>query len=229
MPRPATDPETKARALRRAEEVGAAQAGRELGIPAATIRAWKSRATPAERPTASRELGVPDDGAFERRVLERAKRAVEAGIRRLEELIPTAKGVQSIAISTGILLDKAAALDRIIAEAQEREVRIAERDAQMLVAMFKAYFTSLGLPETPAMRKVWVGWLRQTAVFREDADAGRSEQPPEPEPEPEDEDDGTEVVTGEVVPDPPGRVFRDRRLPPLGRSAGHINIDNRRW
>jgi transposase-like protein len=40
----ATDPETKQRALRRAAEVGSAQAARELGVPASSIRVWRVRA-----------------------------------------------------------------------------------------------------------------------------------------------------------------------------------------
>lgn len=164
--RAATDPATKARALQRAAEVGAAQASRETGVPAATIRAWKSRAAdtrPATTTTAASSPAIDGLDEFETRLLEPAKRAVEAGVQRLEELIPTAKGVQSIAISSGILIDKIRQLDQTIAEARERETRIAERDAALIVQSIEHYFEVLGLPFAAgsAARRTWGTLMRQ--------------------------------------------------------------------
>jgi transposase-like protein len=52
-------PEERERALARAAEVGAAQAGRELDIAPGTIRVWRSRA--AARADKSRRVATPGD------------------------------------------------------------------------------------------------------------------------------------------------------------------------
>jgi hypothetical protein len=152
--------------MARAEEVGAAQASRETGVPAATLRAWRSRSrTPQTAKPAATVAASPVDGldGYEIRLLERAKRAVELGVKRLEELIPQAKGVQSVAISSGILIDKVAHLNQTIADAQERQTRIAERDATKIIAAIEHYFAALELPFSPASKRLWATLLRQLA------------------------------------------------------------------
>jgi transposase-like protein len=57
------------RALRRAREVGAAQAARELGVPAATVRSWRRRAGESGPP-----VGVDPNGWAEQRRLPPAMR-----------------------------------------------------------------------------------------------------------------------------------------------------------
>jgi hypothetical protein len=168
MSRQAIDPEMRARALELARTEGVAAAVEHTGVSAGTIRVWLSRskakaAKPADKaaqvaPTAESVTGLTD---YEGKTLGAAKRAVESALKRLEELLPNAKGVQSVAISAGILMDKVERLNEVIAEAQEREVQMTERDAQIIMGVITAALDACGVPTTEARRKLIAALLRQ--------------------------------------------------------------------
>lgn len=168
MSRQAIDPALRAQAMELARTEGVAVAAERTGLKPGTIRVWLSRseakaAPPAvAAPATVGDAQIPGLGEFESKTLVSAKRAVDAALKRLEELIPTAKGIQSVAISSGILMDKIERLNEVVADAQERTVRIAQGDAEWLTAAMTLYMQALGLPweEGGAARKCWAAILR---------------------------------------------------------------------
>ena len=140
----ATDPATKSRALQRAAEVGAAQASRETGVPAGTIRAWRAR--DAEARAVSVASADVDDVERLRRIAAKSRQAAEQAIDRLNEVIPHSKDPQRLSVSVGVLIDKAQMLADTVLALDERRVRMTQRDSKAIVALFQAFFAAVGLP-----------------------------------------------------------------------------------
>lgn len=163
MSRQAIDPETRAQALELARTEGVAVAAERTGVSAGTIRVWLSRskakaASPAEKPAAHRPAPsqLPTAGLteYEAETMGAAKRAVEKALRRLEELLPQAKGVQSVAISAGILMDKVERLNEVMAEAQEREVRLSESYGELIAEVIRAALEAHGVAPGDATARI---------------------------------------------------------------------------
>jgi transposase-like protein len=100
-------PEERERALARAAEVGAAQAGRELGIAPGTIRVWRSRA--AARADNGGRVDMPGDVSG----VDPADTwtATQEALAQFRELMASGKMLeaQRAAISMGVLIDKGGA------------------------------------------------------------------------------------------------------------------------
>lgn len=154
--RAATDAATKALALQRATEVGPAAAGRELGIPASTIRAWQARARGPAKPADADGKPLADEQL--ERLDQLAKAALAAGSRaisRCHALIDTKPAdAQRLSITAGVMIDKAATLERELAQARAGRVELAEAQAQLLAAVVEQYHEALGLPQKEAARAV---------------------------------------------------------------------------
>lgn len=146
MPRAvATDPATKARALQRAAEVGAAQAARETGIPGPTIRAWRRRSGEASPPAGA------DAADWAKRKTVGANSSWEvaqAATRRALELI--AKGdmlaAQRAMITAGIAADKTGQLEEAAHRAEDRRVRLSSTEGKLLSELIRSFFSAVDVP-----------------------------------------------------------------------------------
>jgi transposase-like protein len=152
--RTTVDPELKNRALQRVEEIGAAAAARELGIPAGTLRAWKTRSKPASAPAGPPAgAGTSDWRAAREEAARDVASAVREAIRQVRRELRADKShrAQNAAITAGVLLDKLNALEQQLADMDERQVRIEEQKAEILAEVVRAFFTAVGIPlTTPA-------------------------------------------------------------------------------
>lgn len=163
---PATDPATLARALQRAAEVGAAQAGRELEIPAATIRGWRRRSGQAGPPTGVdpetwgqlKQVGARDAWKAAQQALGEVRRHLKAG---------KARDAQAAALSFAILVDKSGVLEAAAAAAvvveSDRRAQIQTDQAQLLAKVVYVFLEALGVPVDPA-RPILGALLRQTSA-----------------------------------------------------------------
>lgn len=156
MRRQAADPALKAKALEIAERLGAAQASVETGVPASTIRAWRSRAREEAATIAPAE---PGSAGVEqsRRTMQQCRDAAEDAVARLREVLASARGPQAIAVAMGIAIDKAEKLEATIATAQEREHRYLQQDASLMLELERELFRQLGF-EFPL--RFWNALLR---------------------------------------------------------------------
>jgi hypothetical protein len=179
----AVAPEVRQAALDRAAEVGSQQAGLELGVKPATIRAWRARAKAqattanpqAQAVTAQRAveqalaIGGPVDGETDaqsmRRMIVKLRRVSEQGLDQLSEVVGSARSPQSLAVAVGILTDKALLLTAELAAADERQQSIGAEQARTIFAVFQLALDSLGLPCEPgsAAMRVIADVLRQGA------------------------------------------------------------------
>lgn len=224
--RPATDA-TRAEALRLAEEVGAAEAGRRLGLPGATIRSWRKRAGVAGPPA-----GVePADWVARKQAgAASAWEVAQAALEKLRSLLAEGKtaDLQRVAIAWAVALDKSAMLEAAVTAAEERELRLDRRAGEVIVAVLGVYFDAVGLPFSQS-RPLLAELLRQAedggpiTPSASTANAARaavlehverklreaSQQPavllPLPEPPAELE---AEEVSGEIVDDVPSIGLR---------------------
>ena len=128
-------PAERERALTRAAEVGAAQAGRELGIAPGTIRVWRSRA--AVRAENGGRVDMPGDVSG----VDPADTwtAAQEALAQFRELMASGKTLetQRAAISMGVLIDKSRILEERAAMAHERAVVLAADQAKMVVRMIR--------------------------------------------------------------------------------------------
>lgn len=162
----ATDPQRRERALQRAAEVGAAQAGRDLGLSAATIRAWRRRSGQAGPPAGmdpqtwaqAKETGARDAWTAAREALAEVRRHLKDG---------KARDARDAALSFAILVDKSGVLEAAAAAAEAadfaRGTRLAQEQANALAGVIGALFAALGVPLGPA-RPVLATLLRQAAA-----------------------------------------------------------------
>ena len=173
-------PEERERALARAAEVGAAQAGRELGIAPGTIRVWRSRAV--ARADNSGRVDTPGDVSG----VDPADTwtAAQEALARFGELMAAGKTLeaQRAAISMGVLIDKSRILEERAAIAHDRAVVLADDQAKMVVRMIRTSLGALRLPMGDAVIAVLKTLLlrvgegaEQLTVPPELAEAARAE------------------------------------------------------
>jgi hypothetical protein len=156
----ATDATVKAEALRIAEEHGAAEAAKRTGVPAATIRSWRHRSGGAGPPKSM----DPRTWAERKRAgAEAAWAAAQEALAQVRSLLAAGKtaDAQRAALTMAILTDKTGVLEEAARREQERQLRIAEGQAQLLVAVIRMYFEAVGLTLRPAARQTLAHLLRQ--------------------------------------------------------------------
>jgi hypothetical protein len=146
-----TDPTVKAEALRIADAEGPAEASRRTGVPASTIRMWRTRAKQSA-PLSAGVLPVDADIARMRNTAAAARDAADEAIAQIRKTMRLAKSPQSLAIAVGVLMDKAILLDSIVQGIEDREVRLNAAAGQQLAALLELYHAALGIPVTPAAR-----------------------------------------------------------------------------
>jgi transposase-like protein len=151
----------KAQALQRADEVGAAAAARELGIPAATIRSWRLRSGKAGPPSGA----DPVDWAERKRAgAEEAWETAQEALAEVKRLLKTDKtaDAQRAALTMAILTDKSGVLELAAAQADARRAELAQEDAKLVVELIERVLRDLGIrfhPGSP-VAKLFGAYLR---------------------------------------------------------------------
>jgi hypothetical protein len=176
MPGQRSSRERRLAVLARAQQVGVELAAEEAGVTAETVERWAERLGVEPASDAAPEPAGPDapaerdeepDLALDEqlgRTARAARNAVERAIRRLDEILPSARNVQAIAVAAGVLSDKAAQLEQILREADERRTRLTEEQAGLLAAVLERFVEALGLPVSDPARRVLRALLEQAAA-----------------------------------------------------------------
>jgi len=86
-----------------------------------------------------------------RRSSKRARQAMDAAIKRLREVLETAKNPRDIAIAAGICFDKSSDMAALTMALEEHEVRVSEAQGRLIAEALRAVFVALGVPQTPAV------------------------------------------------------------------------------
>ncbi len=145
MPRKRTT-ELKERAVAIAAERGPGAAAKETGIPAGTIRAWRSRGAVA---AADRPAPGPDDAASQLRKAARQTYLTAMEARRaVSRVIGEGKttGAKDMALAVGILLDQTAKLEAAAERVEGDRVRLDEEKGHLMVAALTVFCEGLGIP-----------------------------------------------------------------------------------
>jgi hypothetical protein len=158
----ATDPQRKAEALQRAAQVGVAQAAREFGIPAGTIRAWRHRSGEAGPPA---RVDVQDWAARKQQGAEDAWQAAQAALAKVTELLEAGKtgDAQRAALTMAITLDKSAMLEAGAQAAHDRDIRLRQENAALVAAVFELLLEAIGLRKSQAAKRCCADLLRQAS------------------------------------------------------------------
>ncbi len=154
--------------LARVEQVGLERAASEAGVTVRTVERWQGKARAAESvdgeqvdgvlmapaapvvsPVPVGEVDDGDLGAQLSRTAQAARRAAEKAIARLEEALPTARNPQALAVAVGVMTDKAAQLQRILDEEEERKARLAQGQAEVIAGLFPLALEAAGVPVAP--------------------------------------------------------------------------------
>jgi transposase-like protein len=157
------DPALRAEALKLASEVGSAEAARRLAVPSATVRAWRHRAGHAGPPqgadpadwAARKQAGAEEAWAAAQEALSRCRELLEAG---------DARQAQSASVIFGVLVDKSEVLERAAQTAREREERLAETEAHLIIRVLRTYLESIGLSFGRPAASTLSAILRQAAA-----------------------------------------------------------------
>lgn len=152
--RAVVDPSLKERALKLAEEHGAAFAARETGLKAASIRGWRSRAKPPVPPV-PRPVALSGDAAVMtvatvESVLGEAQqmlRAMRKARLASERMMKADRGATSrdFAVSAGIFSDKAVQLRAFAETLQVVAAQITDVQASRLREGLRAFFEAAGI------------------------------------------------------------------------------------
>jgi transposase-like protein len=167
------DERTEALAL--ADEHGAAEASRQTGIAAGTIRRWRHEAGRSGPPsnvdpeTWAKRKSAAADETWE---------AARAALARVHELLGegsprSEREAKDAALTLAILLDKSAALEQASAWLHERMAKLGEAQVEALAAALGGVLDDLRLPRTPEVMAVIAHHLRPL----EDPDAPRGSAP----------------------------------------------------
>jgi transposase-like protein len=176
--RPETDPVRKQRILARAKQAGDDVASLEFNVPKSTIRQWRFRSRcegaagfrmpdveTAESAGSNKRvsdarakadlLGGDDITVEElRSSAKQARRTMDRAIKRLSEVLETAKNPRDIGIAMGILHDKSMDMHAIVQALEERDVRLSASQGELMANVIQAAFRALGVPVDPARRVV---------------------------------------------------------------------------
>jgi len=135
---PPIDLEKRREALKLADELSPTEASKLTGIPASTIRMWRTRyrQEAVVRIGQARVAGDPIGVEIEVEALrERAKngmRVFACAMSRLEEVIDTAKNPQSVAIAGAIAYDKSVSQLQQALALKDRQVRVEQAQVDEL-------------------------------------------------------------------------------------------------
>jgi hypothetical protein len=183
MKRKPIDQALKAEALELADRVGAAEAARQTGVSAGTIRAWRSREGRVEPPpgvdledwAATKRDGAAETWRAARRALESVNTLLEDGDERK---------AKDAALTMAILIDKSGALSEAAERADQRQTTITERQAWQLAESVRLALGDLDL-DLSAIRYVFAARV-DGDVDLEAAERAklqiRQQFAPEPEP-----------------------------------------------
>jgi hypothetical protein len=164
----ASDPAVKAEALRLASEHGPAEASARTGVPASTIRMWRTRAkqAPGGKPSGP-PAGVDPIGWAERKEAgaNATYRAATEALERVRELLKAGeeRKAKDAAIALGILLDKSGILENAAQAQQDRQLRLAQATGQQLAAIIHLAFEAIGIRPTESVRALVADLLRQAS------------------------------------------------------------------
>ena len=170
MKRNASDPAVKTEALQLAEQVGAAEASRRTGVPASTIRMWRTRAKTSGTASDIRPTAVPvgerpiDPGRGARGTWRVAERATRAALEAIDRGDPLA--AQRLMVTAGIAADKTGQLEEAAGRAEERQIRLSHAQAETIAAVLLLALDGLGLPAGEATKR-FIGSLLRQAVSAE--------------------------------------------------------------
>ena len=167
MKRVATDPATRARALQIAAERGAAQASRETGVPAGTIRAWRARSEdPAQRSAQDSRA----QGDRQKQGADRMWKVAEASTRKALEAIERGDtlAAQRLMVTAGISADKTGQLEEASARTAERQVRLAGNQGQLMALIDRMFFEAVGIPWSMPVRRLLASLYRQAEEIDRD-------------------------------------------------------------
>jgi hypothetical protein len=167
---PTVDPALKARALALAADVGTTEAARQTGVPRGTLASWRSREGLVERPS-----GVsPGEWANAKRTAaENAWQASQEALDEIRRVLagPKNQGVQGLAITYGVLLDKATQLETAAQLAEAHQVRLTRDQTELVAQVIMVLFEGLGVqfgplqaappPTAKAIRQALAALLRQ--------------------------------------------------------------------
>lgn len=140
-------------ALEIAEEEGAVVASRKTGVPAGTIRSWRSRSGTASPPAG---VDLDDWAAAKREGARETWIAAREALDHVRALLAEGKAgeAQKAALTMAILTDKSGVLDTAAAQVEERQVRLAHKQGAVLASVIEAFLRDLGIPSGRAVRKV---------------------------------------------------------------------------
>jgi hypothetical protein len=158
--------ERRERVLERVGVVGLEAAAVEAGVEPRTVERWQAKArasvdveqvdgelvmppAPVVSPAPVGGEDAGDLGVQLSRTARAARRAAEKAIARLEEALPTARNPQALAVAVGVMTDKAAQLQRILDEEEERKARLAQGQAQVIAGLFPLALEAAGVPVGP--------------------------------------------------------------------------------
>jgi hypothetical protein len=164
------DESTKDEALRLAEEVGTAEAGRRLGIPPGTIRSWRHH---TGKVTQAPSGADPDEWQqVKRQAAEHSFGTAMKALRRCNELLEMGRmaDAQKTALSMAILVDKSGVLEMAARQLDDRQAALSEQQARQVVDLIGAVLDDLGVPIGQAARRVFA------AHVRGDTDAAAAER-----------------------------------------------------
>ena len=146
-----------------AGEVGAAQAARELGVPAATVRGWRMR---AEKPAARTAKQSETQGQRHHVAADRHQEVGEAALRAALAAIEAGDSLkaQRLMISAGIAADKSSQHEEHAARADERHVRLQSAQGQVMVELDRMALGAFGIRVTEAVRAVYGELFRHASA-----------------------------------------------------------------
>lgn len=175
----ATDPATKARALQLAREHGPAEAARQTGIKASTIRSWRRRAGESGPPAGA----DPEDWAASKRAAaEEAHEASRQALRSVDRWLKDGSPhkAQAAATAAGILVDKANVLEAQALTVENRSIRLTEAQAQIIATVLKATVRELGIPQGKAVNALFRTVIMVATAEERSIAEGHEKEPPEP-------------------------------------------------
>jgi hypothetical protein len=154
-----------AAAIQRTREVGAAQAGREFGVKASSLRSALSRGKDEPTPLAPDHLANGDRAAWLHQRADMARQAQQRAEDRADVMVnhgqaAEARNASVVASASG---DRARALEDAARAQELHQARITEEQGHAIYATVEALLAALGLPFERSSRRVLAALLRRAA------------------------------------------------------------------